>query len=164
MPLRALAALLRRRHAAAMTTAPDFAPLLDFLVRMPAMSLPAGRASIGTGAGDGGRWLVKFQLDIEHPLAWHVVQELGHVLNLLSVEERLPTSFQPVSPPPYLNGGPEDYLSWVIAAHDPEFTPKVCAEWLETRLPQPVDDATQWGAGGEGDDDDHDDDDGGGDD
>jgi hypothetical protein len=51
---------------------------------------------------------VKFAIDIEHPLAWSVVQELGHVLNYVSLEERLPTVFMPVSPPPYMNGGPDE--------------------------------------------------------
>src|SRR5688572_68211 len=82
-----------------------FEPLLAFLERLPGMDLPAGRKSIGTGVTDEGRWWVKFSLDTTHPLAWRVVQELGHVLNYLSLDERLPTVFKPVSPPPYLNGG-----------------------------------------------------------
>jgi hypothetical protein len=66
---------------------------------------------------------VKLTIDIGHPLAWHVVQELGHVLNYLSTTERLPTTFKPVSPPPYLNGGPRAFLSWVIECADPGFAP-----------------------------------------
>src|SRR5688500_17345460 len=66
------------------------------------------------GQLDGGGWWVKFSLDISHRLTWNVVQELGHVLNYLSLNERLPTVFKPVSPPPYLNGGPAEFLSWVI--------------------------------------------------
>src|SRR3712207_4041125 len=50
-------------------------------------------------------WWVKFEIDIELPLAWNVVQELGYVLNYISLTDRLPTLFMPVSPPPYLNGG-----------------------------------------------------------
>ncbi len=42
---------------------------------------------------------VKFSIDIDHPLAWHAIQELGNVLNYLSVTERLPNVFMPVSPP-----------------------------------------------------------------
>jgi hypothetical protein len=49
----------------------------------------------------------------------------------------------PVSPPPYLNGGVE-FLSWVIESTDPSFTPNKCVEWLEGRLPRPVDDLEQW--------------------
>jgi hypothetical protein len=89
-------------------------------------------------------WWCKFALDIKHPLAWRVVQELGHVLNYLSLEERLPTVFMPVSPPPYLSGGPDDYLSWVIETRDPTFSPSDCAEWLEGRLPRPVEDQSVW--------------------
>ena len=73
-----------------------------------------------------------------------MVQEYGHVLNLLSVEEPLPTLFRPVSPPPYLNGGPRGFLSWVISCEAPGFTPDLAAEWLEGRLPRPVDDRKEW--------------------
>jgi hypothetical protein len=118
-------------------------PLLVFLERLPAMNLPAGRKSIGAGATDDGLWWVKFSLDTKNPLAWRVVQELGHVLNYLSIEERLPTAFKPVSPPPYLNGGVE-FLSWVIESHDASFTPTECAKWLQGRLPSPVTDLDAW--------------------
>jgi hypothetical protein len=87
---------------------------------------------------------VKFAIDIDHPLAWRVVQEFGHVLNYVSVNERLPTVFMPVSPPVYLNGGPCEYLSWVIESKAPDFAPDTCAEWLKGRLPQPVDDLSAW--------------------
>jgi hypothetical protein len=49
----------------------------------------------------------------------------------------------PVSPPPYLNGGVE-FLSWVIESTDPSFSPDNCLEWLEGRLPRPVDELSQW--------------------
>lgn len=118
-------------------------PLLGFLERLPGIDLPAGRKSIGYGVDEAGCWWCKFSLDTTHPLAWRVVQELGHVLNLLSVEDKLPTVFMPVSPPPYMNGGVA-FLSWVIESHDPAFTPTTCAGWLEGRLPQPVDDLDAW--------------------
>jgi hypothetical protein len=86
---------------------------------------------------------MKFSLDTTHELAWRVVQELGHVLNYISVEERLPTVFMPVSPPPYMNGGVE-FLSWVIEAKDSGFRPGDCAKWLEGRLPRPVTDLNAW--------------------
>lgn len=121
-------------------------PLLAFLERLPAMDLPAGRASIGAGFADDGRWWVKFSLDTSHRLSWRVVQELGHVLNSLSVDERLPTVFKPVSPPPHLNGGVE-FLSWVIESQDATFTPAQCAEWLRGRLPDPVTDLDAWETG-----------------
>ncbi|MBO2451075.1 hypothetical protein J4573_28525 [Actinomadura barringtoniae] len=116
-----------------------FTKLLDYLARVPAVG-----PSVGHGADDEGRWWVKFEIDTGHALAWHVVQEFGHVLNYLSLNERLPTVFKPVSPPPYLNGGPGDHLSWVIETQDPAFRPGTCAGWLEGRLPQPVDDLSRW--------------------
>ena len=128
-----------------MDAADPFEPLLAFLESLPSMQLPAGRKSIGRGAAADGRWWVKFHLDTGDPLAWRVVQELGHVLNLVSVDEPLPTVFKPVSPPPYLNGGVE-FLSWVIEATDARFTPADCAKWLRGRLPEPVDDRDAWQA------------------
>jgi hypothetical protein len=116
-----------------------FVELDSYLSKVPAVVTP-----FGSGSNETGRWWFKFSIDIDHPLAWEVVQELGHVLNYLSLDEQLPTTFKPVSPPPYMNGGPREYLSWVIECHDPEFEPKTTAEWLEGRLPRPVDDLSQW--------------------
>jgi hypothetical protein len=121
----------------------EFDRLFELLERLPAIDLPAGRKSIGHGVFENGNWWVKFTLDTNHPLAWRHVQELGHVLNYLSINERLPTVFMPVSPPPYMNGGVE-FLSWVIESTDSNFSPTKCTEWLKGRLPQPVDDAVQW--------------------
>ena len=126
-----------------MDAADPFEPLLALLERLPAIRLPAGRQSIGRGAAEDGRWWVKFSLDTSHPLAWRAVQELGHVLNYVSLEEPLPTVFKPVSPPPYMNGGVE-FLSWVIEATDARFTPELCAKWLQGRLPDPIDDLEAW--------------------
>lgn len=116
-----------------------FDTLKGYLLKMPAIS-----KGIGCGVSESGEWWVKFAIDIAHPLAWNVVQELGHVLNCLSLDERLPTVFMPVSPPPYMNGGPAEFLSWVIECRDRELTPAKCVEWLEGRLPRPVDDLKQW--------------------
>lgn len=116
----------------------SFDKLLKFLRKIPSID-----DSIGKGA-EKDYWWVKFSIDIDHPLAWNVVQELGHVLNYLSIEERLPTIFKPVSPPPYMNGGPRDYLSWIIECESEDFTPDDTAEWLEERLPQPVDKIKKW--------------------
>ena len=122
-----------------MNTNQDLEILEKYLLRVPGIN-----KAIGKGYFENGNWWVKFDIDINHPLAWQVVQELGHVLNYVSVNERLPTVFMPVSPPPYMNGGPRDYLSWVIEAQDIEFTPSLCVEWLEGRLPRPVEDIEQW--------------------
>ena len=116
-----------------------FSDLESFIVRVPGIKTP-----IASGRNEDGLWWIKFRIDITHPLAWHVVQEFGHIMNYLSLDERLPTIFYPVSPPPYMNGGPDDFLSWVIETTDIEFSPKSLAEWLEGRLPRPVDDLTLW--------------------
>jgi hypothetical protein len=120
-----------------------FDDLLGLLEKLPAINLPAGRRSIGRGGAEDGTWWVKFSLETGHELAWRHVQELGFVLNYLSIQERLPTRFYPVSPPPYLNGG-EEFLMWIIQSTDPTFSPTKCAEWLQGRLPQPVEDPSKW--------------------
>lgn len=117
----------------------QFEPLMAFLSKVPAID-----GLIGCGFFENGCWWIKFAIDTNHPLAWNVVQEFGHVLNYVSVDERLPAVFMPVSPPPYMNGGPRDFLSWVIESKDKEFNPEECAEWLEGRLPTPVGDPKQW--------------------
>ena len=116
-----------------------FDKLNGYLSRVPGIG-----KSIASEFIDDSGWWVKFSIDIGSPLAWNVVQEMGHVLNYLSLKERLPTAFKPVSPPPYMNGGPGDFLSWVIECHDTDFAPDTCMEWLEGRLPRPVDDLSQW--------------------
>lgn len=120
----------------------EFRRLESFLDRIPGIDAP-----FGSGRFDNGNWWIKFSINIEHPLAWNVVQELGNVLNCLSVIERLPTVFKPVSPPSYLNGGPRELLSWVIESTTTEYSPDECAKWLEGRLPQPVDDVADWPTG-----------------
>ena len=96
------------------------------------------------GSDNQHAWWFKFQINIEHPLAWQTIQELGHVLNYISKNERLPTQFLPVSPPPYMNGGPKEFLAWVIQCNHPDFSPDIVCDWLEARLPQPVEDEKQW--------------------
>ncbi|HXA46922.1 MAG TPA: hypothetical protein VNW52_04780 [Burkholderiaceae bacterium] len=117
----------------------NFTPLLEFLEKIPIIT-----PGIGSGYFEDGTWWAKFHIDIEHPLAWRVVQELGHILNYISMTEPLPTVFKPVSPPVYLNGGPSEFLSWVIESTAVEFTPALCTEWLIGRLPSPIDDMTKW--------------------
>lgn len=121
-----------------------FHTLREYLGKVPGIT-----GTIGCGFGDDGRWWAKFSIDISHPLAWHVVQEFGHVLNYLSVSERLPVVFKPVSPPPYMNGGPAEFLSWVIESESDDFKPGTCMKWLEGRVPRPVEDLSQWKANDE---------------
>ncbi len=116
-----------------------FTTIVEYLEKVPAIKSP-----ITTGSDENGFWWVKFQIDIDHKLAWNVVQEIGCVVNYISISERLPTVFYPVSPAPYMNGGPRDFLSWVIETKDKDFRPGTLRKWLEGRLPRPIDDMEQW--------------------
>jgi hypothetical protein len=51
-----------------------FERLKDYLTKVPAIT-----GKIGSGFFENGCWWVKFAIDVDHPLAWSVVQELGHV-------------------------------------------------------------------------------------
>ena len=115
-----------------------FQTLIGYLEKIPSIEKPIAFGD------ENGEWWLKFSIDIMHDLAWHVVQEIGHVVNYISINERLPTVFYPVSPPPYMNGGPSDFLSWVIETKDSSFKPGTLMKWLEGRLPRPVDDISQW--------------------
>jgi hypothetical protein len=112
--------------------------LVAYLNRVPAVKV------ISSDCTPDSFWWVKLEMDITHTLAWNVVQELGYVLNYLSVEEKLPTVFMPVSPPPYMNGGPQQFLAWVIESKYNYIDPSWVASVLEGRLPRPVEDHTQW--------------------
>lgn len=116
-----------------------FKTLIEYLEKVPAIQKP-----IASDSDENGFWWIKFGIDINHELAWNVVQEIGCVVNYISFKERLMTIFYPVSPAPYLNGGPKDFLSWVIENKDKDFRPGTLQKWLEGRLPQPVDDLEQW--------------------
>jgi len=116
----------------------SFDPLISFLQQVPAV-----KKYFGKGFYDDGNWWIKFGINVENTLAWRVVQEIGFVTNYLSLDEKLPTLFYPVSPPPYLNGG-IDFLSWIIESKTPDFTPNDLREWLEGRLPNPVSDIKEW--------------------
>jgi hypothetical protein len=128
-----------------------FKTLIDFMNRIPAIE-----KSIASGFYEDNTWWVKFSINIEHPLAWQVVQEIGYVANYISVSERLPTRFYPVSPPPYMNGGPKDFLSWIIESTSLDFPPNTLKKWLEGRMPRPVDDLEQWNMDDDDDEDDND--------
>ena len=124
--------------AALWQTKSSFRPYKDYLARVPSVSV------LGSGNFDDGSWWVKLAIDIDHPLAWRVVQEIGHGVNYVSPDERLPAVFMPVSPPPYMNGGPREFLSWVIESKSADFQPETWAEWLEGHLPRPVEDEEEW--------------------
>lgn len=118
-----------------------FTRLEQFFAKVPCIQ---AERIIASGDDGAHSWWFKFSIDIHNPIAWQAVQELGHVLNYLSTHERLPTQFFPVSPPPYMNGLAKDFLAWVIQCNHPDFSPDVICDWLEARLPTPVDDLSQW--------------------
>jgi hypothetical protein len=112
--------------------------LVAYLSRVPSIRV------ISSNVTADAYWWIKLNIDVSHPLAWNVVQELGFVLNYISVEDKLPTVFMPVSPPPYLNGGPSEFLSWAIESRYSYIDPEWIANVLEGRLPRPVDDLAAW--------------------
>jgi hypothetical protein len=120
----------------------NFKNLESFVQKIPAIT-----GQLGTGTYESGCWWIKFKIDVQNPLAWNVVQELGHIVNYVSLDDRLPTIFYPVSPPPYMNGGPADFLSWIIESTEPDFSPDKMQEWLEERLPRPVENIAKWEIG-----------------
>jgi hypothetical protein len=116
-----------------------FNQLISFLSKVPAVE-----PGISSGLYEDGNWWVKFSLNISNELAWNVIQEFGHVFNYLSIDQKLPTAFYPVSPPPYLNGGPSEFLSWIVESKDSAITPNKAKGWLESRLPDPIEDINEW--------------------
>jgi hypothetical protein len=121
------------------------AQLRTFIQQIPAIT------HVATSSPTEPYWWVKCSIALHHKRAWQVIQELGSVLNTLSLTERLPTVFKPVSPPPYLNGGPDEFLSWVIEATIPFLDAGYIAALLEGRLPRPVGNDQNWQGDGEND-------------
>jgi hypothetical protein len=117
----------------------ELATLVGFVGRVPSVF-----GTIGKGRFADGRWWVVFTIDAAHVLAWRVVQEFAHVLNYRSMDGGRPLVFMPVFPPSHVNGDPRDSLGWVIESKDVAFSAKTCREWLEGRLPRPVDDPASW--------------------
>ena len=113
--------------------------LVDYLNRIPSVSVMSCKVT------KDAFWWIKLEIDICNDYSWHAVQELGFVLNHISIAEPMPTIFKPVSPPPYMNGGPEEFLSWIIESTFNYIDPNWVKETLESRLPNPVDNLEEWG-------------------
>lgn len=112
--------------------------LVDFLNKIPSVEV------ISNDLTPDAYWWIKLNIDINNKISWNIVQELGFVLNYISIQEPLPTIFKPVSPPPYLNGDAEECLSWVIESTFNYIDPKWIKEMIEGRLPNPIDDEKEW--------------------
>jgi hypothetical protein len=121
-----------------MTSSHDqtFHALVEYLRQVPAVD----RDRIHTGADQAG-WWIKFSIDVEHDLAWNVIQQFACNLN---VSDSAPAVFKPVARSPRFYGGPGEYLSWVIECKSPDLTPDLLAKDLEEGMPQPVDDRSKW--------------------
>lgn len=89
-------------------TPKEFDVFCAFISRVPAASFDSGSLN------EDGSWRAQIRIDIDHMLAWQVVQEFGFVLNWVSVTEPLPTRFFPRSSPPYLNGAPVNIFTGLL--------------------------------------------------
>ncbi len=118
-----------------------FKKLEDLITKVPAVQMP-----IAKGTYENGFWWMKFSIDITHDLAWNIVQYFSHVINYLSISERLSTVFYPVSSLPVVGESPALTLAWIIETTSQDFTPNELAEWLSSRLPSPLDNEKVWTA------------------
>ena len=123
---------------------PSFLKLLTFLARIPVVRTDNTPSGGFVSSMDEGGWWVRLSLDIDHHLAWSAVREMGYLLNVRCIPERLPTVFMPVSLASYLERGPPNSIFWVIECRDKKMKPGTVADLLEGRLPQPVEDISAW--------------------
>ncbi len=112
--------------------------LIKYLEQLPGVHVMSSKIT------NDAYWWIKITIDIKNEFAWNVIQELAFVLNYVSISEPLPTVFKPVSPPPYLNGGPSDFLSWAIESTYNYIDPKWIQETLENRLPKIEEMKSSW--------------------
>jgi hypothetical protein len=117
-------------------------PLANFIGRIPSVLWVSGGSS--EGDDEDGWWWVKFQIEVAHPCAWLVVQQFAHVVNDLSINTRLPAVFYPVSPPVLANGGPAEFLSWVIEVTNPPFDPNEIIRHATPYFPKDIADPEEW--------------------
>ena len=142
-PQQRLTELLDGRVAPARNFAPGVLELGMERLRAVLSRIP-GATVLDSSPPAAPLFWIKFRIDLRSPVVWNVIQELAFVLNDLSVEERLPTLLMPVSPPPYLNGGPEEFLAWVIESRIEFLDPGQIATMLEARLPKPLEKPDGW--------------------
>ncbi|HIG40054.1 MAG TPA: hypothetical protein EYQ14_05865 [Gammaproteobacteria bacterium] len=116
----------------------NFDKLCGLLARIPAIEQVIWSTELHNP------WQVMFRIDLSHPIAWNIIQELGSILNYASYDEELKSVFKPVSLPPFKVGGPDGNLMWLIESNSTEWGPDICATWLTNKLPEPVDDPDAW--------------------
>lgn len=118
-------------------------PLLDFLARIPAVETADDPSMDMASEVSEDSWWVRFSLDIDSEIAWETVQEIAHALNDSANAGKPAALFYPISPAPAQSGGPEEFLSWVIEA-GADVDPASVAAWLESMLPNPVEESDAW--------------------
>ncbi|MEM8706317.1 MAG: hypothetical protein AAGE98_07665 [Actinomycetota bacterium] len=111
-----------------------FTTLVDYVGRLPAVR---GRVSTSADAISTTGWWVSFRLDVDDPLAWRSIQEVGHALNGV-VGDGVDVWFGPTSTGPW-QGGPRDFLDWVICSPDGATRPGTVAKRLADAIPEPFD-------------------------
>ncbi len=114
----------------------DFGTLIAYLQRVPGIAGP-----ISSGRLDDGNWWVKFRIA---PARLERRSGVGVRAQLPLHQRTTADGLHAGVRGPYLNGGPRDYLSWVIESKDPKFKPGTCMKWLDERLPRPVEDTSAW--------------------
>ena len=103
--------------------------------------LPVVDAPVSSGIYENGFWWVKFDINLQHPMSWRVIQVLAHTINYLSISERLSTVFYPLSPSPFAEGVSLKSMYWIIEFNSQDFSPNELSAWLESRLPAGNDEA-----------------------
>ena len=107
--------------------------LIALLSRIPCLS------KFDSSGIDFRYWWVGFDLDIQSPIAWRVIHQLGWYLNTQSSEMMLPTVFKPMP-----GERCDEPIRWQIASTAPRFDPADVASWLSGKLPQPISDEKAW--------------------
>lgn len=97
--------------------------LVNFISTIPGVTI------ISSNKTYDHKWWIKLNIDLTHSLAWTVIQYLEFIFNYISLTEKLPTVFMPVSPPPHLNGGPKESLSWVIESRIAYLDPNILVKF-----------------------------------
>jgi hypothetical protein len=109
--------------------------VIDFFKKIPALDSPVLISE------EEKYWSIDFTIDLDHEIVWNVIQYFGYICNCGGKQGLL---FLPMSPPPYLNGGPYTHMSWSILCKNLDFSLADFLQILEEYLPVPLDDFEQW--------------------
>jgi hypothetical protein len=110
--------------------------LVDFLRQVPSLR------NFRRSAVDFRSWWVSFEIDLSLPLAWKVIRALALNLNNHSANMWLATVFKPIP-----DKRPDQPTCWRIESTDPLLDPAEVVQWLEMKLPTPLNDVDAWNEG-----------------